>query len=539
MKYHDIQLTGSLQVTGSLSIPVGTTAERPTNPKSGSLRLNSSNGRMEIYTAVSGSQWEVVGAQTTASAASPNDIEYLVVAGGGGGGGVGGAGGAGGYLTNTITSVAGTEYTITIGGGGAASATGGSGNGDGAVGASGTNSIFSTITSLGGGGGAGGGNAALSGGSGGGSRSGTVGSGTTGQGNSGAQAGSYIGGGGGGAGEAGNTSMKGGDGLQSSITGTPTYYAGGGGGGGNTSGGGYGVGGAGGGASAGGSAAGTVNTGGGGCGGTWTNNSNYTTQRGGAGGSGVAIFAYSSGSTNGAGGIVGDAGNGKKYHQFNSSGNFAVGSNTDFQIPKQSNLSLLWRPDDFSSRGTSTITDLSSSGRNGTISGPSLGANPYYTFDGSNDKITHSLTRTNTAQTLILWMRFDGNGSNGYSLSGYQEGTSYNYMGRLNTGNVYYYMGNGTGGDSGYALSLSTWYMLTNTVDSSGNHNSYVDTTSRVSNSGINMGTTGTLPLTVGAIGSASTYFHNGLIGPMALYNDHFTQADVESFYNATKTNFV
>ena len=136
-------------------------------------------------------------------------------------------------------------------------------------------------------------------------------------------------------------------------------------------------------------------------------------------------------------------------------------------------------------------------------------------------------------------MRFDGNGSNGYSLSGYQEGGSYNYMGRLNTGNLYYYMGNSTGGDSGYALSLSTWYMLTNTVDSSGNHNLYVDITSRVSNSGINMGTTGTLPLTVGAIGGTSNYFHNGLIGPMALYNDHFTQADVESFYNATKTNFT
>lgn len=27
MKYHDIQLTGSLQVTGSLAIPTGTTAE--------------------------------------------------------------------------------------------------------------------------------------------------------------------------------------------------------------------------------------------------------------------------------------------------------------------------------------------------------------------------------------------------------------------------------------------------------------------------------------------------------------------------------
>ena len=138
-----------------------------------------------------------------------------------------------------------------------------------------------------------------------------------------------------------------------------------------------------------------------------------------------------------------------------------------------------------------------------------------------------------------MWIRFDGAGANGYSLSGWQEGGSYNYFGRLNTGNLYYYMGDSTGGDSGYALSLSTWYMLTQTVDASGNHNVYVDTTSRVSNSSINLGDAGSVPLTVGAIGGTSNYWHNGLISTVAFYNTNFTQSDVESFYNATKTNFV
>jgi hypothetical protein len=91
-----------------------------------------------------------------------NSVEYLVVAGGGGGGGGGGrggGGGAGGYRQNypSPTSaglpVTATSYPITIGGGGA----GKQGQTGGLRGDSGSNSIFSTITSAGGGGGGGGG----------------------------------------------------------------------------------------------------------------------------------------------------------------------------------------------------------------------------------------------------------------------------------------------------------------------------------------------------------------------------------------------
>ena len=229
--------------------------------------------------------------------ATPVLTTYLVVAGGGGGGGVGGGGGAGGYRTNyqgtALSLDSSINYTVTIGGGGAPSATNNPWNGDGAVGAQGGNSVFSTISSAGGGGGSGAANTALSGGSGGGSRSGTVGSGNTpsvtpAQGFSGGAAGSQFGGGGGGASEAGNTDgdTHGGDGNANAISGTSIYYAGGGAGGGGGA-----TGGLGGGAASG-ANAGTVNTGGGGGGGTWTNNSNITTQRGGAGGSGIVILRY-------------------------------------------------------------------------------------------------------------------------------------------------------------------------------------------------------------------------------------------------------
>ena len=71
------------------------------------------------------------------------EVEYLVVAGGGGGGGHrGGGGGAGGYRAGTGLSVtAGTDYTVTVGGGGSGVTL--------ASGTSGSNSVFSTITSNG------------------------------------------------------------------------------------------------------------------------------------------------------------------------------------------------------------------------------------------------------------------------------------------------------------------------------------------------------------------------------------------------------
>jgi len=219
-------------------------------------------------------------------------LEYLVVAGGGGGGGsaFGGGGGAGGLLTATGFSIpANTGQTVTIGAGG---------NGAAGQGTSGSNSVFSTITAIGGGYGSNavGGN----GGSGGGSASTTVGQGTVGQGNNGGPNQGNAAGAGGGAGAVGGSPQSsvtggiGGVGLQSSITGTATYYAGGGGGGGyGTSGGGSPAGGLGGGGAGSGytATAGTANTGGGGGGGGYNGNSGAS-YSGGNGGSGIVIVRY-------------------------------------------------------------------------------------------------------------------------------------------------------------------------------------------------------------------------------------------------------
>jgi hypothetical protein len=240
--------------------------------------------------------------------------EYLVVAGGGGGGtnstgyrAGGGGGGAGGYRSSVsgqssgggasaespLSLTSGTGYTVTVGAGGAAGAVS-------SAGSTGSNSVFSTVTSNGGGGGGAGINGTangLTGGSGGGSGTnvGTGGSGTTNQGFAGGnKTGADFGGGGGGGASAvggsvadSNNGGAGGAGLSSTITGVAVIRAGGGGGGGPYAT--LGAGGSGGGGNGGNNSlapiAGTANTGGGG-GGTGF------PVGGAAGGSGIVIVRY-------------------------------------------------------------------------------------------------------------------------------------------------------------------------------------------------------------------------------------------------------
>ena len=260
------------------------------------------------------------------NAPANNEISYIVVAGGGAGAkGHGGGGGAGGFRENksgvdtytasplngsTPITVTATGFPITVGAGGAGAP--GTGNCSPYVQTSGSNSVFSTITSAGGGKGGGwcsqaGANGGSGGGGGGPSSPTTTGySGNTPptsppQGSNGGNGNDPgAGGGGGGAtavgGNANNPGPNanggaGGAGATTSIDATPTAFAGGGGGGNYFSPGVGGAGGTGGGGAgatvpADNAVAGTANTGGGGGGG----GANYT--KGAAGGSGIVIIRY-------------------------------------------------------------------------------------------------------------------------------------------------------------------------------------------------------------------------------------------------------
>ena len=246
-------------------------------------------------------------------------VEYLVIAGGGGTGARrhGGGGGAGGYRTNVSGQASGgassaeaalslnpNTYTVTIGAGGASN-TGNQNTNSGAT--NGSNSTFSSITSLGGGIGSSYNINGVDGGSGGGGGSSNQanqylgGSGTSGQGSDGGDGGYPMnagagGGGGGSAAVGGNasgsngsqTGGNGGAGTSSNITGSAVTRAGGGGGGGDSSGtGGTGANGGGNGANGSGNpTSGTANTGGGAGGG----GSDGRTAP--SGGSGIVIVRY-------------------------------------------------------------------------------------------------------------------------------------------------------------------------------------------------------------------------------------------------------
>ena len=242
------------------------------------------------------------------------NIDYLMVAGGGSGGSYAGGGGAGGLLNASVSSLSVATYAIVVGAGGVNSAGVSTTQ---AVGDNGDNTTFNSLTAIGGGGGGDGATAtAGSGGSGGGGsyQSGAVGTGTVGQGNAGGSSSygnPFPSGGGGGAGAVGGNASSstqagaGGAGSNFSTWATATstgdggYYAGGGGGGVSGCGGGYTGGGAGGAAGSGGGGAGGVggsgqsagdaNTGGGGGAGGYCSGGNYNPQNG---GSGIVIIRY-------------------------------------------------------------------------------------------------------------------------------------------------------------------------------------------------------------------------------------------------------
>ena len=302
---NNVSVTGTLTVagkvtvngTGAMKLPVGTTAERPSTPVAGDIRYNTTNEQAEVY---SGTEWKAVGGTPfeasggtvttidgfrihtytvsglfTPAANLEGKVEVLVVGGGGGGGGGQmGGGGGGGDVKFAVVNIPKntTPISVVVGTGG------------GAYGGSGTFSMFGlgNITAPGGGGGS--------------TNGGMSGSGIAGGGGGGS-------GGGGGAGARTGSVHKwtdsagvGGEGFGSSISGTLKPYGGGGGGGTvngsvgmstihrawapGLSGGGNGA------SSSYGGAAPAPNSGGGGGGGGWNN------QAGTAGANGIVIVRY-------------------------------------------------------------------------------------------------------------------------------------------------------------------------------------------------------------------------------------------------------
>ena len=147
-------LNGQLGVNASYTVATGGTVTT-----SGNFKIHTFTGDGCFAVSVAGNATSFA-CTPLAPQAGPDQIDYLVVAGGGSGGQKeGGGGGAGGYRTSFPSPgcnagafpISTTTYPITVGGGGAARS-GPQPVAD-RVGLSGSDSVFSTITSNGGGGG--------------------------------------------------------------------------------------------------------------------------------------------------------------------------------------------------------------------------------------------------------------------------------------------------------------------------------------------------------------------------------------------------
>ena len=559
MIHENIELTGSFIVSGSFVLPSHPNTGSVT-ALTGSMYHDTTDNILKVYT---GNAWKAVGEQTASAAggpAGPPDIEYLVIAGGGGGGSYGG-GGAGGYLSSSLSSIeSGSSITVTVGAGGAGSgnsySTEGTAGVDSSI-ASAAGTSFTTATSIGGGGGGDNLDGADDGGSGGGGSDGpndnTGGTGTVGQGNDGGDGTfsdpHYMGGGGGGAGTAGadattSAAGDGGNGLASTITGTSITRAGGGGGVRYNTSGTWGDGG----------------TGGGGDGGTWnatttamSSNTAGTENTGGgggagkSGGNGVVILAYNSGSGNGAGGIVGAAGNGRKYHQFNTTGTFKVGSTSDFGIVTDS-LVAHYDAGNFASRGTSTWTDLTGTS-NGSVTNATLGQNFYYSFDGSGDYIDLGSIDTFSGgeYTMEAWCKVPAFSSPALMSIFTLQDNIYAYMFiyadgsfRLNTetssgtANLY----TSTGYDDGnwhHVVATYTPGLLSAYVDNTADGTNTSGTGNPNSNDGWSL--VGGYDASKASLSQA--YPLLGDVAQIRVYNKALTAAEISQNYNATKTNFL
>jgi hypothetical protein len=450
----------SIDDTGNLSLPSGTTAQRPASPQQGMIRYNTTLNDTEYY---DGTAWRSIAdtgveatggtiidteiggvayrihqfiatGNSTFTVTKGGEVEYLIVAGGGGGAGtIGGGGGAGGLLSGT-TTVTPQSYTITVGSGGQGGLNWN--NTTSQFGSSGTNSSALGFTAIGGGGGGShtGANGQPTGGLGGGSGGGagaaaTGASGTAGQGNNGGGGGGNNGGGGGGAGSSGQAGIDGvkagdgGQGLLSTMTGASTFYAGGGGGGTRAGSGVFGLGGLGGGGNGGvpdtykQANDGEKNKGSGGGGGGHTGASAGNLRTGGDGGSGIVILRYRRNVST----VISPTRVDRSTLPESSQRDFLVQENLVLNLNASNSLSYAGSgTTTYSSQGT-IWRNLANPSVNGTINNDitferAAPDNGRFVFNGSNTFISTSnfnLGSGSTAWTLSAWINTTATGGDG------------------------------------------------------------------------------------------------------------------------------
>ena len=593
MKYENVILSGSLQVSGSLVLPSGPT--NPSTANAGDLFFNTTSGKAFGYRDEDG--WNDLSSMTTYVPGISN-ISYFMVAGGGGGGmDMGGGGGAGGVKSGSLSSTynSGSSFSIFVGAGGAGAPAGGTSGQPSshqftvsAIQGS-TSSLagdgFDTISTVGGGYGGSsywayapnngyGGDGGSGGGTSGYANSGTTragGNGTTGQGNNGGRGyGQYYSGGGGGAGAQGTDAQSqphGGIGIQNSLLGYAEWFGGGGGGAAYSlsTGGNGGAGGGGGGAvgtttggaglnsgSAGGGGSpnsqtnqpggdGGANTGGGGGGGSHYNSNN----KGGNGGSGAVILNYDIDGVGASGGVRRYYNsNTKVAHLFISSGTFTVtGTKTlthdTLDVFGDSSCVALYQLD-----GNANDKGGSYNGTASNLTYSQGYINDAGDFNGSNSYIyaANSVQQPTKNFSASVWVYLNSNPSGGYGIVGnFKSGASPQVgwvIARSSADTKFSFWADGTANSNGgkvvgtTVIQTGVWYHVVGTYDGT-NVKIYVN--GSLENSVAYSSTPGTTdqPLVIGRwYGNYNDYYTDGQIDQVRIFSKALSASEVLTLFN-------
>ena len=188
----------------------------------------------------------------------------------------------------------------------------------------------------------------------------------------------------------------------------------------------------------------------------------------------------------------------------------------------------------------STWTDRSQNSNNGTLYGPTF-SNELFLFDGTNDYIDlpNDLGYT-TAVTAIAWFKRNGDAAGGYQII--FGGQSLEISIPTSTGQIRTGTYNGSTrfvNNYGSGLLDDNWHQVAVSLDNATTTKiSYID--------GVRVGTqsfTGSIVSSfsdrkIGRFGNATTYYTNGYVPVVHIYNRALTDDEINQNYNALKKRF-
>jgi len=208
-------------------------------------------------------------------------------------------------------------------------------------------------------------------------------------------------------------------------------------------------------------------------------------------------------------------------------------------------------------RSGTTWSDLSDNNNNGTLTnGPTFNAGNMGSilFDGTNDYAYQSLfaNAITTTLTFDVWVKFSDAGSSGRFIMSLGRDTGFNGgiallaygFSSASSGQIIFELGSGYGRvSSGIVPTIGIWYNLTVTTDGT-NTRFYVNSVLANTSSQTTGAVESSPGLSIGSYLNSSTpptpgtYFFNGNISSVKIYNRALSATEVLQNYNATKSRF-